>query len=1304
MARVRAVLDSLTDVTVKASLQEETLSRIRPVMRAAAIINPYSVPNEAADALETMGILSDPFSVDLHPHAGCKAIENKLLDIVGKLLRDEKVTTYFFLKKSKRNNLKRHSNKDIFQNKWLEPRDFSRYPPDSVVPRFNLVETPTAYISDSLHFMSQKSLLDMFDNCPVLQTVYATIVLPPEALFKHRSLEPALYSINYNYGGFQYLPGGHAGGSYSHEFNQLDWLKVGTIRYNDDRPESTIITAQMLESMGANHLFVFSRGKLLTPRVRTFRADEMVYLPQIFHPKELNTTQPIKKTLAMQLLLYAKSLKTVTLTDIVAKIRQLIQTKDLANYDPDEIVHLANYFFFTAKTSMLNSYDDILSLDCLSQIMLPIKSRLVKLKERLTGASPFRQFLKALEWTTMTYAVEVEDVVVTIPLTDHPWPVDERPPEESDDEKEGSEDSKDEKPDRSETSKQKQDVGSSTAPPQPVVPWAEHLDILNKHGFRGNEIQLHDGGVVIPILDINSKLPIARAPDNNHVPWPLIRKLKMINRMPTMVPILSSRAAPYASDIKNNRVGAYYRKIPQLWRDKLSLDCEGADFEFPMSVIHGAGGSGKSQHLQEWLTTLPRDYKGVVVVLPTVELRTDWVRKVPTLDNRVFKTFEKALERSYGTVVIFDDYGKLPAGYIEAFLYAHRCFELAILTGDPSQAVHHEPNLQASSYTTTPGIDYFAAYSRFYINATHRNRKDLANALNVYSEKEGTTAIHYSSNVVEGQAVLCPTTIKQKALQELGHKALTYSSCQGLTAPKIQILLDSSTPQCSSRVMYTALSRATDSICFINTSRTTNDFWDKLNATPYLKTFIESIKDQAAPEERAPEPEITEVMPATHFPPTNTSVILEDLIEELPEKHAREIYASSSGYSNAVQTEDRVVQLFPHQQAKDETLLWATIAARLSISTPQQNLKELALKKDIGDILFFNYKEAMGLPSEPIPFNQDLWRAARTEVEKTYLQKPVAMLINALTRQSPDFPRDKISLFLKSQWVKKTEKLGCIKIKPGQTIASFMQEVVLLFGTMARYMRRMRQAYQPPNILINCEVTPADLNEFISERWCFTRPSHENDFTAFDQSQDGAMLQFEPMKAKFHNIPEDVIEGYKQIKTNASIFLGTLGIMRLTGEGPTFDANTECSIAYHHTRFQVTPGSAQLYAGDDMAQDSIPMEKPSFSLLRGRLALDAKPIIRNQKPGDFASFCGWRITPLGVIKDPLKQLAGLELAERTGKIKETALSYAHDTHYAYRHSDRLHEIFTEREGELHQAVVRKLHLHHVGDALAKGPT
>nr|WMX21791.1 RNA-dependent RNA polymerase [Adenium obesum virus X] len=1598
MALVSKVLANVTDASVRAVVQEEAYKTIRPILKQAQLVNPYAIPEAAADDLEKLGIITNPYSIALHTHAGVKAIENKLLGIVGEYLPQRERTTFLYLKRSKLRFLRRDPRlKDYFMNQMITPRDAARYSEDTLIKEDLQIPTTTAYISDTLHFLSPEYLIRLFEASPALDVLYATLVLPPEALYRMQSLYPNLYTLNYSqYGGYQYLPGGCGGAAYHHEMKTLDWLK-----YDHIISPNVTITAEIVESLAANHLYIFKRGKMFTPPIRTFRADEMVLLPQIFHPSEYNAVKPISKTLAMQLLLYCKSLKTVTERDIYAKIRQLIPTNQLANFSQDEIIHMANYFSFMAELDSTNSFDKILSMSCFKKFLMPIKNKFIVWYEKIFGQRDFLQLMKALEWKTFSHSIKTEQYSVTFkenskelwtkaslpeiepseedlsdptqlsesqlqnvnteplptqpagsltpkalpapptppgfniptdtqttpdfintclqpvktfkclcqapttilhhtklayaheaanllhldqvkthttspipnnqklfapgfdpvggafiftnvpavlkvqcyrgqtnidldpgqtaqihdfflqghdlsietllpgtvttftsldpkmlvhklqdallqannsshpPTTDTPStssqpnlgecstpsttkvttipPSQNSPtlasvttplPHPSNKPLQINEPQPDpmtnhshtepqpigkgkEKVDCPEPSKaekmmtkmgytpgeglgkQHQGVltepkieiipkraGLGSASPKPSapedlgieIPWKSWLPILNSVGFKGNQMQYSDHKRTNLIIPITRQHKLPRSEGLEDLDPNLILALKSISRFPTPVLLSGTRAAAYASDLKNCRTGLLGKTQPLEWKQKFSLMCERSpDMTVQMSVIHGAGGSGKSRFLQNWLKTFEQDNCPATIVVPTNELRLDWEGKLPNINRLLIKTFEKALIAGSGQIVIFDDYGKMPAGFIEAYIFSHPAVELAILTGDPRQSSYHEDNDMALISKLDPGPSHFDQYSRYYLNCTHRNRRDIANKLGVYSETEGPCSITISSQVLKGIPILTPSMIKKTAITELGNKGYTYAGCQGLTAPKVQILLDSNTPFCSDEVMYTALSRSVEMIHFINTGPNSQEYWTKLDATPYLKTFLDTAREEAMAKITSLEPQVPEPKIPTHFPVEHQDIQLEDYIEGQKEKYDREIFDSRHGHTNCIQTDDQLVQIFQHQQAKDEPLLWATIEARIKTASPEQNLKELALKKDIGDLLFLNYKRAMHLPDQPVPFDPRLWELSATEVRNKYLEKPINMLVNAAQRQSPDFDKEKIALFLKSQWVKKVEKLGALKVKPGQTIAAFMQETVMLYGTMARYLRKMRAVFQPKNIFINCEKTPEDLNQFVLENWNFSRTAYSNDFTAFDQSQDGAMLQFEVLKAKHFNIPADIIDGYVHLKTHATIFLGTLAIMRLTGEGPTFDANTECSIAYHHTRFHVPDNVAQLYAGDDSAQDHPAIEKKSFQLIQNKLNLTSKPVTYQQKPGDWADFCGWTISRLGIFKNPTKILASLELAIKTGKTKEVATSYALDAKFAYQLGDKLQEVLSEKECGMHQTLIRKIH-------------
>nr|QTU69130.1 RNA-dependent RNA polymerase [Potato virus X] len=1439
MAKVREVYQSFTDSTTKTLIQDEAYRNIRPIMEKHKLANPYAQTVEAANDLEGFGIATNPYSIELHTHAAAKTIENKLLEVLGSILPQEPVT-FMFLKPRKLNYMRRNPRiKDIFHNVAIEPRDVARYPKETIIDKLTEITTDTAYISDTLHFLDPSYIVETFQNCPKLQTLYATLVLPVEAAFKMESTHPNIYSLKYFGDGFQYIPGNHGGGAYHHEFSHLQWLKVGKIKWRDpkdsflghlnyttEQVEMHTVTVQLQESFAANHLYCIRRGDLLTPEVRTFgQPDRYVIPPQIFLPKVHNCKKPILKKTMMQLFLYVRTVKVAKNCDIFAKVRQLIKSSDLDKYSAVELVYLVSYMEFLADLQATTCFSDTLSGGLLTKTLAPVRAWIQEKKMQLFGLEDYAKLVKAVDFHPVDFSFKVE----TWDFRFHPlqaWKAF-RPREVSDVEEMESlfsdgdlldcftrmpayavnaeedlaairktpemdvgQEVKEPAGDRNQysnpaetflnklhrkhsrevkhqavkkakrlaeiqesmraegeaessemsggmgaipsnaelpsTSGARQELTLPTTKPVPArwedasftdssveeeqvklpgkeavetatqqviegLPWKHWIPQLNAVGFKALEIQRdRSGTMIMPITEMVSGLEKEDFPEGT--PKELARELLAMNRSPATIPLDLLRARDYGSDVKNKRIGAITKTQATSWGEYLTGKIESlTERKVAACVIHGAGGSGKSHAIQKALREIGKG-SDITVVLPTNELRLDWSKKVPNTEPYMFKTYEKALIGGTGSIVIFDDYSKLPPGYIEALICFYSKIKLVILTGDSRQSVYHETAEDASIRHLGPATEYFSKYCRYYLNATHRNKKDLANMLGVYSERTGVTEISMSAEFLEGIPTLVPSDEKRRLYMGTGRNdTFTYAGCQGLTKPKVQIVLDHNTQVCSANVMYTALSRATDRIHFVNTSANSSAFWEKLDSTPYLKTFLSVVREQALREYEPAEAEpIREPEPQTHMCVENEESVLEEYKEELLEKFDREIHSESHGHSNCVQTEDTTIQLFSHQQAKDETLLWATIDARLKTSNQETNFREFLSKKDIGDVLFLNYQKAMGLPKERIPFSQEVWEACAHEVQSKYLSKSKCNLINGTVRQSPDFDENKIMVFLKSQWVTKVEKLGLPKIKPGQTIAAFYQQTVMLFGTMARYMRWFRQAFQPKEVFINCETTPEDMSAWALNNWNFSRPSLANDYTAFDQSQDGAMLQFEVLKAKHHCIPEEIIQAYIDIKTNAQIFLGTLSIMRLTGEGPTFDANTECNIAYTHTKFDIPAGTAQVYAGDDSALDCVPEVKHSFHRLEDKLLLKSKPVITQQKKGSWPEFCGWLITPKGVMKDPIKLHVSLKLAEAKGELKKCQDSYEIDLSYAYDHKDSLHDLFDEKQCQAHTLTCRTL--------------
>nr|QYF50145.1 MAG: RNA replication protein [Hainan alphaflexi-like virus] len=1309
------VRESLTDPAVRAAVQESTYKVYSDTVKDARTNNPYALTSSQAIALEKLGVSTPPDNCVAHTHGADKAIENRMLEVLGQHLPKHHPVTFAFLKPSKLRFLRRGAQHgDVFLNKHLEPKDFSRYPLETTLSSFTDITTQTVAISDTVHFLSPEQFATFFMDNTVLQSALYTLVLPPEASHRHPSLYPDVYTLNYYNDCFVYCPGGHAGGAYTHTYQTLRWLALQTIQI-----PSGLLTIQKIETLGAHHLMVARRGQFLTQPLFIYTCDDMVTLPPIFAPSRANVNRPFPKTFMMAVSLYSKSVKAVSERDLYAKIRQLVKTPELARYDMTSLIQLVNFLLVFCSLRSVSTYTDLTTSGLFGRVSARVRAAIHEWLRPLVGDDQYEALLRLATWQEFTYNKRTKHVTVkkraelpspSIPLrvpeeqlndlglTDALEPLTHIDAEAFKSERLnanklktplGQQESLLEEGDPplnldgdTEDAESKPETSSKNYDDLPTVqPW---LPLLKAHGFEEVPLQYDPAGALIhPVVDVH---PTREPIENPSIPAPVEALLTSLGRKVSAYPYHRASAVAYASDIKNLRTGLILRKQPM---DKLQSMCaraETADFTAPLTVVHGAGGSGKSRAMQELFRSEPS--LSFTVVTPTSKLRADWLAKVPDRPAHWFKTFEKALVQPAGEVVVLDDYGKLPAGFVDLYMMTHREVSLFILTGDSRQSVHHETNQEAMIAQRPPDIERFHDWCTFYLNFTHRNARNFANALGVVGLNTIMGRVYEAPVIPAGLEVLTPSRLQVDAFADAGRVAHTYAGSQGLTVPKVCINIERSTPLCSDQVMYTALSRAVDEIVFVNTVSSSADFLAKLDSTPYLKTFLRLTREEPATLVDELQVSVEEPEVPTHLPVEEAETLLQERVADMGPKEDREIWSADTGFSNTVQTEDPVVQAFPHQQAKDETLFWATVDQRLSLSTPEANVREFLDKTDLGAVMFENYRNAMNLPAHPPPFEPELWDQCVAEVTRTYISKPVASLINGKARQDPDFDRHAIALFLKSQWVKKPEKFAALKNKPGQTIASFMQDEVMKYGVMARYMRRMQQRYQPSNVYIHCETKPSDLNNFVLSHWRFTQDNCTNDFTAFDQGQDGATLAFEVAKQRYFSLPEQVVLDYIAIKCAAKVFLGVLAIMRLSGEGPTYDANTETNIAYTHTKYAIGKDCAQAYSGDDQALDEVPPLKPSWSAIKDRFKLHGKPVI-TRKP----EFCGWRFTPHGAVKEPFKLYSSLQLGARTGKISDLILSYQDDASHAYKLGDQLFDVFSEEDMRYHQQTIRLLHKH-----------
>nr|QED44409.1 replicase [Garlic virus A] len=1474
MTAVQKLFDQISDPNTKAGYSNACFEAAQTASKKALAIAPFSVTNPEALVLERIGITTSPFATTSHTHAADKIIENDCLTIIGHYLPKKDAVTLIQLKRGKLHLLGRNPNLDKFQNYCYEPKDVLRYGltnPNSC-PK---VDTEYAVLADTLHFMSPKQLYTLFSKNPKLERLFATLVLPVEALHKLPSLFPDVYKLEYYKDHFSYMPGGHGGGAYVHSYSTLRWLdtaQVGPVDYDkscvtNPWPITDYLSIEKIETKAAHHIMLIQRRRAQVdwplPTLWVYHASDYVKLPPIFYPPEANVQKTYPHVFIKRMQLYCFSVKAVSLRDIFAKLRQVIETQELIRYSMADLIRLANYLLFITGMNQLSDYESPLLENLFGKLCASIRMRLRTFFQNLLGKTSYAALLTVTDVIPVHFTTTPKrreaigeswfrstddepkqqngpaqpsgpspddlDLLAWFHELENGPTSDQRPadseanttqtsekpsppsppvgskPESSDqittsadqDKKEGEDtpsgtslptapscinaqttcnqtegsDSDDEGlssveslsdrddceslPALEETSElDAQDLGEfmpdiesnhgtssdqdatpttveahQTEPPLPETgdhqdetttpeginqddneaeatiranaknkmpvqsarPKLEPLDqatvdILKLHGFTALQPQ-HDGTDQIQPVYFNDKIKCHRkldAQDLCSTTRPFFTLATSLRRGIYNYKLNNKRATAYMSDVKNNLTGLV---LPKLDRDLLSswvALAERTTREVGLLVIHGAGGAGKSRALQELLRNSPELLDAVNIVVPTINLANDWKRKLPSMDPRRVMTFEKACERECKTVTIFDDYGKLPAGFVDAYLAIKVNVELAILTGDQRQSTHHQDR-ESQIALLSSNVAHFAPYTDYYLNATHRQPKRLANPIKVHAERLIGGAVRRSDLVPDRAMVLVPAFRSQSLLTDLGRQAMTYAGCQGLTLNHLTIVLDKDTPLCSEEVLYTAFSRASESITFVNTHSDNPEFLAKLDATPYLKTLISWVREdeQAGSSDPPQEPKVRDEPTKTHIPVTNDRVQLDDKVETMEDKDTRELW-SGEEKTNLMQTQDPVVQLFPHQQAKDEALFKITINERIRTANPEKNAKSLQHTLNAGDLLFEAYAQFMKVPAEPQAFDKRLWTHCRQLALRTYLSKPASNLQQGASRQDPDFPDNAIALFNKSQWVKKLEKVGA-KFKAGQTISAFKQQVVLLTTTMALYLRKKREQHQPDNVFIMCERTPEQFNNFVLTKWDFSRPNYTSDYTQYDQSQDASFLNFELRKARHLGVPEEVLAFYKFIKTHAKTFVGNLAIMRLSGEGPTFDANTECNIAYDALRFRLDENVRACYAGDDLVRDRACEERAGWIYSEQLFSLKAKPLVTN-KP----DFCGWRLTPYGIVKSPIQLYQSLQLALRLGKVEDVKRSYAIDYLFAYRLGDKLYDIFDEEELEKHQLVTRTL--------------
>nr|QYA74398.1 replicase [Grapevine virus E] len=562
----------------------------------------------------------------------------------------------------------------------------------------------------------------------------------------------------------------------------------------------------------------------------------------------------------------------------------------------------------------------------------------------------------------------------------------------------------------------------------------------------------------------------------------------------------------------------------------------------------------------------------------------------------------------------------------------------------------------------------------------------------------------------------------------------TVGQAQGLSRDVIQLYFDSGAMKCSDEVVITALTRARKGIhMFFKVSR--NDL--KKCASEFLKEFIISGKIKEGnmlakieaklgnckftrknvhigsgsaeieehlkgdpglkamllileAEEMEPEFMQQEVVPET----IRTHLALstfhnEQFASELKAKENREHYLYGTGYSTQIR-DDKDSEYHPgpsapssiylHHTADDDVLFYLSIKKRLRFADYEKNARSFRLKEKLGQSIFSEFLKRADFMNFTYPPAVDETQMALDFTMKR-IQKSASILEAHSYRSDADWPSNYLKLFIKNQDCTKMEKRGS-DAKAGQTIACFSHAVLCKFGPILRKTEAQLRAILPPHVLIFSQKNYDDLNTW-SKRYFDDFSGTDSDYEAFDRSQDGAILSFEICLLKHFLWPEELIEEYKTLKLMMGCQLGDLAVMRFSGEFGTFFFNTMCNMAFTYLRYFIGPNQPIAFAGDDMVAPGQLIVNNTMSSILNQLELKAKV-----NYSDSPLFCGWRMSPYGIVKDPNLLLDRLEMKKAEGKLEDCLANYALEASYGYRLSEHLCELNIDLDA--FQELIRKI--------------
>lgn len=250
-----------------------------------------------------------------------------------------------------------------------------------------------------------------------------------------------------------------------------------------------------------------------------------------------------------------------------------------------------------------------------------------------------------------------------------------------------------------------------------------------------------------------------------------------------------------------------------------------------------------------------------------------------------------------------------------------------------------------------------------------------------------------------------------------------------------------------------------------------------------------------------------------------------------------------------------------------------------------------------------------------------------------------------------------------------TAPVSFFKMKPGQILVTSPDNNILDLGPVARYLRYLIYRYLPDRVYLHGGKTLLSLSNWC-KRNARSGKTFTCDFTAYDQSCKAETLAFELVLMDWAHIPRELSELYYDIKVGMYLDRGWYkipsAIMRFTGEFCTYDFNTFWNICYMATRYNIRNDTACCFSGDDSLFFQILKERDTWIFYEAYFSLIGKTFIT-----DVPEFCGWWLTPVGCVRNPILLALRIAQYEALHRVHNVLDSYFLEALFAYEIGDAL---------------------------------